>query len=123
MKRLAALFIMMSFLMAQDSTLTFDKIFKDCHEVKVNKLPYRSPNLNPYAEAWVSLVKRECLNFFFVFGVEHLKYLLNEYLTYYNNERPHAGLKNLPLDFKVRKSGKIKCEERLGGIINHYYRN
>ena len=100
----------------------FDKIFKDNYGVKVNKLPYRSPNLNPYAEAWVSLVKRECLNYFFVFGIEHLKYLLNEYLEYYNTERPHAGLQNLPLDFRIRKTGKIKSEERLGGVLRHYHR-
>ena len=99
----------------------FDEIFKD-YGVKVNRIPYRSPNLNPYAEAWVSLVKRECLNFFFVFGVEHLKYLVKEYTKYYNTVRPHAGLKNLPLDFDVVKNGKVKCKERLGGIIKHYYR-
>ncbi len=34
----------------------FDKIFKQ-YNAKVKKLPYRAPNLNPYAEGWIGTIK------------------------------------------------------------------
>lgn len=48
----------------------FDELLAK-HNVKVRKIPYRSPNLNPYAEGWVGTVKRECLDHFIVFGERH----------------------------------------------------
>ena len=52
----------------------FDELFKEFN-MTVKKLPYRSPNLNPYAEGFVGTIRRECLDHFFVFGQEHFKYL------------------------------------------------
>ncbi|MCP5461875.1 MAG: transposase [bacterium] len=96
----------------------FDEIFKT-HKTKVKVLPYRSPNLNPYSEAWVRTIKKECLEKFFIFGNVHLEYLVREFTTYYNTHRPHSGLDNLT----IREStGSVKCESRLGGIVKHYYR-
>ena len=101
----------------------FDRIFNE-FGVKVNKIPYRSPpNLNPYAEGWVGTIKRECLNHFFVFGEKHFKYLVKEYVKYYNTVRPHSSLDNMPIDYKpLGGNGKIKCDSRLGRLIRHYYR-
>ncbi|MHC4124032.1 MAG: integrase core domain-containing protein [Planctomycetota bacterium] len=101
----------------------FDEIFKKLN-IHVKKIPYKSPNLNPYAEGFVGTIKRECLDYFFVFGERHLRYLVKEYLKYYNSVRPHGSLDNMPLGYKSGKDkGRIKCESRLGGIIKHYYRN
>jgi len=99
----------------------FDELFKP-HNAEVRRIPYRSPNLNPYAEGFVGTIKRECLNHFFVFGEEHLKYLIQEYVGHYNTKRPHSRLNNDPLGYRSRKtSGKLKCQSRLGGMIKHYY--
>lgn len=94
----------------------FDEIFK-IHNTRVKKLPYRSPNLNPYAESFVSLISRECLDKFFIFGKEHFEYLTRVWLDYYNTQRPHSGLDNSTI-----VDGPVKCESRLGGVIKHYYR-
>jgi len=100
----------------------FDQVIKE-YGVKVKRLPYQSPNLNPYAEGWVGTIKRECLDYFFVFGERHFRYLVKEYVKYYNTVRPHSGLNNMPIRYKPKNSnGKVKCESRLGGIIKHYYR-
>lgn len=99
----------------------FDELFKTFN-AKVKRIPYRSPNLNPYAEGFVGTIKRECLEHFFVFGEEHFKYLIREYVDHYNTKRPHSGMGNEPLDYKPRNNtGRIKCESRLGGMIKHYY--
>lgn len=100
----------------------FDELLRQ-HNVEVRKIPYRSPNLNPYAEGWVGTIKRECLDHFVVFGERHFKYLVKEYVKYYNTVRPHSGLDNMPIDYRTRKTtGKIKCASRLGGVLRHYYR-
>ena len=99
----------------------FNELFKP-YNTEVRKIPYRSPNLNPYAEGFVGTIKRECLNHFFVFGEEHLKYLIREYVDHYDTKRPHSGINNEPIKYKPLKSrGKIRCQSRLGGMIRHYY--
>lgn len=100
----------------------FDEILKELN-TNVFKIPFRSPNLNPYAESWVGTIKRECLNHFFVFGEKHLKYLIKEYVHYYNTVRPHSGKDNDPLDLPMTlASGSIRCKSKLGGLLRHYYR-
>ena len=37
------------------------------------------------------------------FGEEHLEYLVNEYVDYYNTVRPHSGLGIACIDYKVEK--------------------
>ena len=103
-------------------TKEFDEIIKS-FGVKVKQIPYKSPNLSPYAEGWVGTIKRECLDYFYVFGEEHLSHLINEYVDYYNTVRPHSSLNNMPIDYEPEKlGGDIVCNTRLGGVIRHYYR-
>lgn len=100
----------------------FDNFFKELN-TKIHKIPFQSPNMNPYAESWIATVKRECLGYFFVFGERHLRYLIKEYVEYYNTVRPHSSLDNNPLSkLQSNGDGKIKHDSRLGGILNHYYR-
>ena len=100
----------------------FDDIFRGWN-TQVRKIPFRSPNLNPYAEGWVGTIKRECLDHFFVFGEDHLKYLVEEFVNYYNRVRPHSSKGNLPLNMRsYPATGKIGCKSKLGGLLRHYYR-
>ena len=79
-------------------------------------------------------VKDDCLNNMIVFGEDHLRYILKEYLTHYHDERPHQSLGNRPLNapresesdepviLPFPKRGKVVCHERLGGLLKHYTR-
>jgi len=101
----------------------FDELFKNIG-FTVQKNPFMSPNMNSYAESWVSTIKRECLNHFIVFGERHLRYLISEYVKHYNENRPHSAMNNMPLEeTKIHKgnTGIIRCQSKLGGIIRHYY--
>jgi putative transposase len=100
----------------------FDEILKNLG-TEVKRIPYRSPNLNPYAESWIGTIKRECLDHFFMFGENHFKYLVEEFVRYYNTVRPHSGKNNAPLEvLPMTGSGHIQSNSKLGGLIRHYYR-
>jgi len=98
--------------------------------IEFREIPPLSPNLNPFAEAWVQRTKRECLDHFIVFGEQHLRHLLQEWLAYYLNERPHQGLGNVPISASLPPPQPLKsfrleelvCHERLGGLLKHYER-
>jgi putative transposase len=98
--------------------------------IEFRPTPRQSPNLNPFAEAWVQKTKHEVLNHFIVFGENHLRRILAAWLEYYHFRRPHQGLGNVPItgesppdvsldDFR---RDKIVCHETLGGLLKHYER-
>lgn len=90
------------------------------------KLPIRSPDLNAIAERAIQSIKQECLSHFVILGEKHLEYLVNEYVDFYNSCRPHSAVGHLPpcRDGPPPEltAGRILCEERLGGLLKHYYR-
>jgi hypothetical protein len=68
------------------------------------------------------------LDHFIVFGEEHLRLLLREYEGYYNGRRPHQSVANVPpagaappVEGGIAME-EVICEERLGGLLKHYYR-
>jgi putative transposase len=93
--------------------------------VKTVKLPARSPNLNAYAERFVRSIKSECLAQIIPLGERHLRSAVKEYTEHYPLERNHQGLENELIEGQggaVDMSGDVERQERLGGILNYYYR-
>ena len=88
------------------------------------RLPPRSPNLNPHAERWVRSVKDECLSKLILFGEPALWTALRGYVEYFHGERNHQGKGNLLLfpQEETRKTGPVRCRERLGGLLKFYHR-
>ena len=93
--------------------------------VKPLRLPANSPNLNAYAERFVLSIRRECLDRFVPLSERHLRTAITEYVVHYHTERNHQGLGNeliTPLPASANDAGPIVSRERLGGILNYYYR-
>ncbi len=74
-------------------------------------------------------INRECLNHFIAFGEAHLRYLIDEYVNWYNTVRPHQGLVNKPLaladipeEDEPQPLSRAICDERRGGLLRHYQR-
>ena len=89
------------------------------------KLPPRSPNLNAYAERFVRRIKESCLEPMVLFGECSLRKAIHEFMAHYHSERNHQGLGNrliIPETGKIGKTGPIVRSERLGGMLNYYYR-
>lgn len=97
--------------------------------IETMQLPHRSPNLNAYAERLIQSIEVECLDHFIVLGTRHLDYLLAEYIDYHNRERPHMSLefatpmgRKPPVRAGPVEPREVRCQERLGGVLKHYYR-
>ena len=91
--------------------------------VDVIRTPRQAPNCNAFAERFVLSIKSECLSRMIFFGEASLRRAISEYLNHYHTERAHQGLGNEPLEnLEVTQQGDIRCRERLGGFLKHYYR-
>jgi len=89
------------------------------------KLPPRSPNLNAHAERFVRTIKESCLERMILFGEESLRTAIQNFVVHYHTERNHQGLSNRLIDPEVGHLGNvglIQRRQRLGGMLNYYYR-
>jgi len=104
-------------------TNTFDTLFESSN-IHIIPTPIKASNANAYSERWVRTVRQECLDHLLVVNESHLRWVLNEYLAYYNRRRPHQGLEQqspIP-DSKPMITGVVNKRQVLGGIINDYFR-
>ncbi len=86
---------------------------------KVIRLPVRSPDLNGYAERWICSLRQECLDRIIILNEAHLRWVLGEYVRYYNQRRPHQSLQHLPPEAPEAypRQGSIVSRPVLGGLL------
>ena len=75
-------------------------------------------------ERFIRSLKFECLNRMIFFGEKSLRKAVNEFLGHYHQERNHQGLDNRLIiagEEVGRTGGKVRCHERLGGMLRYYY--
>jgi putative transposase len=105
-------------------TSEFLKVLSETGVASV-KLPPRSPNLNAHAERFVRTIKESCLERVILFGEGSVRRAAAEFTVHYHAERNHQGLGNkliCPDPAHVCGEGQVKRRERLGGLLNYYYR-
>jgi transposase InsO family protein len=113
-------------IMDRDTKYTDDfRDYLDREGVKPVRCPVRAPNCNAFAERFVRSIKDECLDRMILFGEASLRRALREYVAHYHTERNHQGVGNrllAPLATVSSIDEPIQCRERLGGMLNFYYR-
>ena len=70
-------------------------------------------------------VKEECLSHLILFGERSLRKALIQFQEHYHQERNHQGLDNAricPDPGHAVIEGRVHRRERLGGLLNYYYR-
>jgi putative transposase len=105
-------------------TERFKNLVKES-ETEIIRLPPMSPNLNAYAERFVRSIKDECLGRMIFFGEASLRRAISEFVMHYHAERNHQGLANRlirPQSQQVASHSAIYRRQRLGGMLNYYYR-
>jgi putative transposase len=92
--------------------------------IEAVKLPPSSPNLNEYTERFVRTIKESCLDKMIFFGEDALRHTIREFLAHYHYERNHQGLDNRLLigTTTICEAGPLRKRERVGGLLNYYYR-
>jgi len=69
-------------------------------------------------------LRRECLDHVLIHHDKHLQQIVNEYITYFNQDRPHQGIdQRIPDHYDLPRSkptGRIRSKEILGGLHHSY---
>jgi putative transposase len=80
---------------------------------------------NAHAERFVRSIKESCLERLILFGESSLRTAIQNFVAHYHQERNHQGLSNRliqPESDHLKNTGAIQRRERLGGMLNYYYR-
>ena len=80
---------------------------------------------NAHAERFVRTIKESCLERMILFGEGSLRKAVHEFVVHYHHERNHQGLGNRLImegESYASGTGAIQCRQRLGGLLNYYYR-
>jgi hypothetical protein len=84
---------------------------------------YRSPWQNGYVERVIGSIRRECLDLMIILNENHLKTILDDYISYYNKYRTHLGInKNSPEGRPLMAEGKIYKIPAVNGLHHVYLR-
>jgi putative transposase len=102
--------------------------------VKALKTPIRAPQANAYCERLTGSLRRECLDWFIPISERHLLTLIREWMSHYNEARPHLSLgpgipDRLLLGSEVRtapnhrfpEGHSVKKRSVLGGLHHEYW--
>src|SRR5437667_61905 len=60
--------------------------------IKLLKTPYHAPRANAICERFLRSVRQECLNHLLIVHERQLQRVLNAYVMYFNQVRPHQGI-------------------------------
>jgi putative transposase len=110
----------------RDSKFTgvFDAVFVS-EGIRILRTPVRAPRANATAERWIGTVRRELLDRMLIVNHRHLEAVLAEYVTHFNDHRPHRALHQAaplrPLPQVASSPGlRLRRRDRLGGLIHEY---
>ena len=83
-----------------------------------------APNMNSVMERFFGTVRREALDNFLLTGKNQVQRILDEYVAFYNSQRPHQGIQQrIPKPGEPEKTvGPVCMSLVLGGLHHHYYR-
>ena len=85
--------------------------------------PRRAPNANAIAERMVRSIRAECLDHLIVINQRHLMAVLQEFVDYYNHDRPHRSLALAsPVPSNPSRDGPVTSRSVLGGLHHVYGR-
>ena len=97
--------------------------------IDVVKIPPRSPRANAYSERWVRTARAEVPDRMLITGPRHPHAVLGEYVTHYNQHRPHRARNLRPPDQDdnvttpaTDQTARIRRRNVLGGLIHEYER-
>jgi transposase InsO family protein len=95
--------------------------------VKLLTTPYHAPRANAICERFLRSVRQECLDHLLILQEKQLQRVLNGYVVYFNQARPHQGIgQQIP---ELCRSGpsaenagnKVVARPVMGGLHHDYH--
>jgi len=68
-------------------------------------------------------IRREALDHFLLFSEKQIRKIIHDYVDYYNHQRPHQGIGEIPDPNLNPGIGRVRKEPVLGGLHHTYYRS
>jgi transposase InsO family protein len=91
--------------------------------VAVLRTPIKAPRANAICERLLGSVRRDCLDHLIVLNERHLRSVLEEFVRYYNRDRPHRTLRlETPRPTARPAAGTVRARPALGGLHHAYER-
>jgi putative transposase len=94
--------------------------------IEILKTPVHAPRANAVCERFLRSVRQECLDHLLVFRDKQLQRVLNQYVAYFNQARPHQGIQQqVPEPSRSSLSSpqagnKVIAIPRVGGLHHDY---
>ena len=94
--------------------------------IEILKTPVHAPRANAVCERFLRSVRQECLDHLLVFRDKQLQRVLNQYVAYFNQARPHQGIQQqVPEPSRSSLSShhagnKVIALPRVGGLHHDY---
>jgi transposase InsO family protein len=107
-------------------TAAFDAVFHGA-DVRIVTTGVQAPVMNAIQERWHRTVRTELLDRTLVWNLAHLRRVLAEYESFYNEHRPHRALGQAapqrPLPENVTDLGhfRVARRDRIGGVLHEYH--
>jgi len=96
--------------------------------IEILKTPVHAPQANAVCERFLRSVRQECLDHLFIFNEKQLQRVLNGYVTYFNQARPHQGIQQqIPQQRRMvpcaqNAGNKVIALPVMGGLHHDYQR-
>jgi putative transposase len=93
--------------------------------IQPTRTSFRSPWQNGVAERWIGSCRRDLIDHVILVNERHLKRLMNEYISYYHEDRTHLALEKRTPAGRHRANNpgagsRVVSMPRLGGLHHRY---
>ena len=94
--------------------------------IEILRTPYHAPRANATCERFLRSVRQECLDHLLIFHERQLQRVLNAYVAYFNQARPHQGIQQqIPVACGLSRpsqhaADKVIAVPILGGLHHDY---
>ena len=95
--------------------------------IKLLKTPVHAPRANAICERFLRSVRQECLDHLLILQEKQLQRVLNAYVTYFNQARPHHGIQQ-QIPERIRSvppaqdaGNKVIARPIMGGLHHDYH--
>jgi putative transposase len=106
----------------RDNDREYGEHFADvAAEIESLRTPVRAPRANAFCERFIGSLRRDCLDHVLILSKKQLRRLVNDYVQYFNEDRPHQGInQRIPAGLEPSSGeGEIVVRSVLGGKLCH----